>query len=73
MGKDITKDWVKLQIKKSAERHLKIKSFWALVSFVLTPILGFLFGCYFALDTRVDGLSVLVQELATKIQFVLCK
>lgn len=76
MNEKVTQEWVLLKIEKSAKHKLDVKTFKWVVGLlvpVIATIIGFLTNWLMKLDDRLDGLSVLVQELAVKIQFLLCK
>lgn len=73
MDKQVTPEWVLLKIEKSAKHKLDVKTFWIWVGSILIPVIGFLTNWLMKLDDRLDGLSVLVHELAVRIQFLLCK
>lgn len=73
MDEKVTQEWVLLNIEKSTKNKLDIPTFWRLVCALLIPVIGFLTHWIMKLDDRLDGLSVLVRELAVRIQFLLCK
>lgn len=73
MDEKVTQEWVLLNIEKSTKNKLDIPTFWRLVCALLIPVIGFLTHWIMKLDARLDGLSVLVHELAVRIQFLLCK
>ena len=73
MAEKVTQEWVLLNIEKSAKDKLDVKTFGWVITALLVPVIGFLTNWLMKLDDRLDGLSVLVQELAVKIQFLLCK
>ena len=73
MDEKVTQEWVLLNIEKSTKNKLDIPTLWRLVCALLVPVIGFLTHWIMKLDDRLDGLSVLVHELAVRIQFLLCK
>ena len=73
MDEKVTQEWVLLNIEKSTKNKLDIPTFWRLVCALLVPVIGFLTHWIMKLDDRLDGLSVLVHELAVRTQFLLCK
>lgn len=53
---NITKEWVRLEIKNTTNKRLKSALFWKIVTGLLVPTLLGLFGFCLHLNNRIDEL-----------------